>query len=181
MKICVFCASARELASPYVCAAEELGTAIGSRGHELVFGGYETGLMGSVARAAKVAGARVTGVLPCRAGELPGRPVFACDELVEADDLNDRKVRMERTSDAFAVLPGSYGTLDEFYTVLAGQKLMGGRKPIALLDVDGFFAPLAELDRRMVADGMLRPEVAQLYRTFSEVGGLMTYLESLAR
>lgn len=180
MKVCVFCASASELAHCYVQAAEDLGEAIGSRGHELVFGGYETGLMGSVARSAKAAGARVTGVLPCRAGELPGRPVFACDELVEAADLNDRKVRMEHASDAFAVLPGSYGTLDELYTVLAGQKLTGGRKPVALLDVNGFFEPLAELDRRMVADGMLRPEVTRLYRTFSEVGGLMTYLESLA-
>lgn len=181
MDICVFCASARRLAKPYERAAEELGRAIGERGHGLVFGGYETGLMGTVARAAKAAGAHVVGVLPCKDGELPGRPAFACDELVEAQGLSDRKARMEDRADAFVALPGSYGTLDELYTVLSGQKLVGGSKPVALLDVAGFFAPLDELDRRMVRDGFMHAGMAGLRRTFDRVGELMEYLETHGR
>jgi len=180
MRICVFCASAEGLAEKYVEAARAVGCQIGERGHELVFGGYETGTMGVVARSAKAAGARVTGVLPCKSGELPGRPEFACDALVEAADLNDRKVQMMCLADAFVVLPGSYGTLDEFYTVISNQKLFGkdgARKPVAVLDVDGFYAPLAQLDRRMIADGFMHPGVASLYRVFSQVDGLMDYLE----
>ena len=180
MKICVFCASASGLAEKYVEAARETGRQIGERGHELVFGGYETGTMGTVAQSAKAAGARVTGVLPCKSGELPGRPEFACDDLVEAADLNDRKVKMMQLADAFVVLPGSYGTLDEFYTVISNQKLFGrdgARKPIAVLNLDGFYAPLAELDRRMIADGFMHPGVATLYQSFEQVDALMNYIE----
>lgn len=82
MNVCVFCSSAHGLAAPYRTAAEWLGELIGRRGHTLVFGGYDDGLMGTVAHAARDAGARVVGVLPCRDGELPGREAFPCDELV---------------------------------------------------------------------------------------------------
>ena len=91
--------------------------------------------------------------------------------------MADRKAVMAQRSDAFVALPGSYGTLDEFYTVLSEEKLMGGEaRPIALYNVDGFYDPLAELDRRMVADGLLAPEKATLYRMFDELVPLMDYV-----
>ncbi len=177
MNICVFCASARDLPQSYKDAARDLGRAIGENGHNLVFGGFDTGLMGLVAEAAKEAGAQVIGVLPCEAGGLGGRPVFACDELLETCAMADRKAAMAQRSDAFVALPGSYGTLDEFYTVLSEEKLMGGEaRPIALYNVDGFYDPLTELDRRMVADGLLAPEKATLYRMFDELAPLMDYV-----
>ncbi len=216
MNICVFCSSAEGLSSDYVKAAAEVGTAIGSRGHALVFGGYEMGLMGTVARSARDAGARVIGVLPCRNGELD-RGVFGCDEIYEADGLSGRKEEMMRRSDAFVVLPGAFGTLDELYCVLSAEKLFGlgkpgiadpgepaeaadpgdpaeaadpgdpadraevparcGIKPVALIDVDGFYAPVVELGRRMVADGFAKPEHLALYRSFDDVLAAMAYLE----
>ena len=129
MRICVFCSSAEGLPDAYVDAAIHLGTLIGAHGHELVFGGYDDGLMGAVAFGAKRAGARVTGVLPAREGDLPGRVSFPCDELVEARGLSQRKVEMMRLADAFVALPGSYGTLDELYEVLAAEKLAGAGRP----------------------------------------------------
>ena len=198
MNICVFCSSAEGLSSDYVKAAAEVGTAIGSRGHALVFGGYEMGLMGTVARSARDAGARVIGVLPCRNGELD-RGVFGCDEIYEADGLSGRKEEMMRRSDAFVVLPGAFGTLDELYCVLSAEKLFGlgkpgiadpgepadraevparcGIKPVALIDVGGFYAPVVELGRRMVADGFAKPEHLALYRSFDDVLAAMAYLE----
>lgn len=183
MNVCVFCSSAHGLAAPYRTAAERLGELIGRRGHTLVFGGYDDGLMGTAAHAARDAGARVVGVLPCRDGELPGREAFPCDELVEATGLADRKARMERLSDAFVALPGSYGTLDELYDVLAAEKLGGGDaanpRPVALLDVDGFFAPLVELHRRMVADGFMGAGTARLCPAFDDAEALMVHLEDV--
>lgn len=176
MRVCVFCASAEGLPEPYVRAAEDLGRGLGERGWGLVFGGFETGLMGTVARAARQAGASVVGVLPCKADEMPSRPVFACDELVEATGMADRKSQMNSRADAFVVLPGSFGTLDEFYTVLSEQKLMGGRKPIVLLNVDGFYDPLAQLDARMLADGMMSPACAELYATCATVEDALAYI-----
>lgn len=177
MNVCVFCASARDVPQSYQDAARGLGQAIGEGGHALVFGGFDTGLMGIVARAAKESGGRVVGVLPCEAGGLGGRPIFACDELVETRSMAERKAAMASRSDAFVVLPGSYGTLDEFYTVISEEKLMGGEtRPIALFNVDGFYDPLLELDRRMISDGLLAPEKAMLYRAFCELGPLMGYV-----
>ncbi len=177
MNICVFCASARNLPQAYERAACDLGHAIGEGGHTLVFGGFDTGLMGMVAGAARESGARVIGVLPCTAGGLGGRPVFACDELVETCSMAERKAAMAQRSDAFVALPGSYGTLDELYTVLSEEKLMGGEaRPIALFNVEGFYDPLAQLDRRMIEDGLLAPEKATLYRAFEALGPLMDYV-----
>ena len=184
MNVCVFCSSASGLAAPYCTAARTLGEAIGTRGHALVFGGYDDGLMGEVAHAAQDAGARVVGVLPAADGELPGRVAFACDELVETDGLSPRKAAMERIADAFVALPGSFGPLDELYDVLAAGKLSGAgesARPVALLDVDGFYEPLAALHRRMVADGFMPAAMLDSCRTFAEVEGLMEYLESAAR
>ena len=183
MNVCVFCSSAHGLADPYRAAAASLGTVLGVRGHTLVFGGYDDGLMGEVARAAKDAGARVVGVLPAHDGELAGRAAFPCDVLVEADGLADRKARMERAADAFVALPGSYGTLDELYNVLAEGKLAGGRgvRPVALFDVDGFFAPLVALHRRMVADGFMDEGAARQCAVFDGAAGLVAYLEDAVR
>ena len=215
MNICVFCSSAEGLSPKYVKAAAEVGTAIGTHGHALVFGGYEMGLMGTVARSARDAGARIIGVLPCKNGELD-RGVFGCDEIFEADGLSGRKEEMMRRSDAFVVLPGAFGTLDELYCVLSAEKLFGlgkpgkpsaadpadsekpvepdcaaaeaanpagvparcGIKPIALIDVDGFYAPVVELGRRMVVDGFAKPEHLTLYQTFDDVLAAMAYLEA---
>lgn len=181
MNICVFCASAPGTSPAFVQAASDLGHAIGERGHTLVFGGFDTGLMGVVAKAARSAGAPVVGVLPCKAGGLSGRPVFDCDELVETGGLAERKSVMATMSDAFVALPGSYGTLDELYTVLSEEKLMGGEhpRPVALFNVDGFYDPLVELDRCMVANGLLTPKNAELCRAFSEVTPLMAYCEEV--
>ena len=176
MKVAVFCASAEGTPEPYVRAAQDLGRGLGERGWGLVFGGFETGLMGTVARSAREAGASVAGVLPCRAAEMPGRPVFACDELIEAHGMADRKAQMNSRSDGFVALPGSFGTLDEFYTVLSEQKLMGGCKPIVLLNVDGFYDPLAQLDARMLEDGLMRSDCAELYKTCTTVEEALDYI-----
>ena len=180
MRICVFCSSAEGLAAPYVQAAENLGRVIARHGHELVFGGFETGLMGSVARAVSQEGGRVTGVLPCSAGELHGRPVFDANEVIETQDMCQRKLEMERLAQAFVTLPGSFGTLDELYDILGADKLMGAPRPVALLNVNGFFDPLLQLHERMADEGMITRRLLGRCPAFQDVDELMAWLENHA-
>lgn len=178
MNICVFCGSNPSIGEPYITAAQEVGTAIGRRGHALVFGGFEQGLMGAVARAAHAAGARVVGVVPA---SIQRSCVFACDELVRVDDLAERKAVMINRSDAFISLAGSYGTLDEAYEVLALQKIApeDGRKKSAFLNTEGFYDGLSALHDRMYAEGFMSAADREAAFFSANVAAVFDYLEAL--
>ncbi|ACV21299.1 LOG family protein yvdD [Slackia heliotrinireducens] len=156
MNICVFCGSNPAIGEPYVTAAREVGQAIGQGGHTLVFGGFEMGLMGEVARAAKAAGARVIGVVPKTLVGAPHRVIFDADELIQTVDLAQRKRVMEDAADGFISLAGAYGTLDELYEVLAMRKAaQGSPAPVALVNTDGFYDPLAAMHAVMLERGFM--------------------------
>lgn len=157
MKICVYCGSSPAVVPAYFEAARNLGQAIGRAGHALVFGGFDQGLMGAVAHATREAGGQVFGVVPASVDyfKMRSAQVFPCDEEIEVADLAARKAMMEDLSDAFVALPGSFGTLDEYYNVLAQGKISMTGKPIVLLNVNGFYDSLALLHRRMVDEGFM--------------------------
>ena len=121
MKICVFCSSSDNLDAKYVDAAKALGETIAARGHELVFGGYDKGLMGDVANAAVAAGGRVFGVTTTGL-TAKGRAIVEGIENVEEPDLSTRIKHMESMSDAFVTLPGGLGTFEEFFSVMSQIK-----------------------------------------------------------
>lgn len=159
--ICVFCGSSMGGDPQYAAAARTLGRLVGERGFSLVFGGGAPGLMGQTARAARDNGAAVTGVLPdfLRWVELP--PEWD-EDLVITADLQLRKTRMLALADAFVVLPGGAGTMDEFFEVLTSAQLRVLAKPIVVVNVNGFFAPLDALLRHLVAEGFARPGMLDL-------------------
>ena len=144
MKICVFCSSSDNLDAKYVDAAKALGETIAARGHELVFGGYDKGLMGDVANAAVAAGGRVFGVTTTGL-TAKGRAIVEGIENVEEPDLSTRIKHMVRMSDAFVTLPGGLGTFEEFFSVMSQIKAGELKATCALLDVDGYFKPLVEM------------------------------------
>jgi len=117
MNICVYCASSDAVAPAYFRAAETLGQMIAQRGDTLVYGGAGIGLMGALARAVKAGGGHVIGVMP---QVLAAESItFALlDELVITDNMRERKARMEALADAFLVLPGGFGTLEELAEIL---------------------------------------------------------------
>ena len=121
MKICVFCSSSDNLDAKYVDAAKALGETIAARGHELVFGGYDKGLMGDVANAAVAAGGRVFGVTTTGL-TAKGRAIVEGIENVEEPDLSTRIKHMVSMSDAFVTLPGGLGTFEEFFSVMSQIK-----------------------------------------------------------
>ena len=138
LSICVFCGSAESPPEVFVDTARQLGEEIGRRGRRLIYGGTPIGLMGVVARAVRANGGPVVGVVP--------RGLFddliidgSAGELVVAHTLAERKAEMVARADAFVVLPGGYGTLEELVEVLTLRQLGLHTRPVVLINVDDFW------------------------------------------
>jgi uncharacterized protein (TIGR00730 family) len=141
----------------YLELATQVGDEIARRGHSLVSGGGSVSCMGAVARAARAGGARTVGVIP---DALRMREVadLDADELVVTPDMRSRKAEMDRRADAFLVLPGGMGTLEELLEIWTARSLGMHNKPVVILDPDGLFDPLRELMTRFVDNGFAHQE-----------------------
>jgi uncharacterized protein (TIGR00730 family) len=161
-RLCVFCGSSNPVDPRYGEAAARLGTLLGEAGIELVYGGGRVGLMGLLADAALAAGARVVGVIPAA---LHDREIAhpGLHRLDVVRDMHDRKRQMFDLSDAVAVLPGGLGTLDEAFEAITLKQLGFLTKPIAILNLEGFWAPLLALIDRVVAEGFVYADARALY------------------
>lgn len=153
-RIAVYTGSAPGTVPAYRDAAAEMGTRLGREGLGLVYGGGHVGLMGVVSDAALDAGAEVFGVIPQALVDAElAHPRLREIEVVP--DMHTRKMRMSELADAFVAMPGGPGTLEEFFEVWTWLQLGFHRKPVALLDVDGFWRPLTDMLDRMVASGFM--------------------------
>lgn len=162
LSICVFCGSSPGNDPEYAEAARELGRLIGEKGHRLIFGGGFVGLMGEVARAASQSGASIVGILPDALRHVEP-PREALEELIRTVDLQDRKRRMMELADAFVILPGGMGTLDEYFEVATTAQLSLHCKPIVVIDVNGYFKPLEDLMRHIVSHGFAGDRTLSLH------------------
>lgn len=178
-RICVFCSSSDNLDPAYRAAAEELGRAIAERGAELVWGGARLGLMGILAQAAQRHGGRVTGVIPTVLVQA-GIAYASADELIETAGLRERKAEMERRADAFVVLPGGFGTLEETLEIITLRQLGQTHQPLVILNVAGYYDGLAAFFERMYADGLAREDNRTLYAIVETVDDAMAYLDAYA-
>src|SRR5579883_1790839 len=155
--VCVFCGSSSGVRAECAAAARSLGAELARRGIRLVYGGASVGLMGELADAALAAGGRVVGVLP-RHLEAKELAHGGLSELHVVESMHERKARMSDLADAFVVLPGGYGTLDETFEALTWSQLGLQDKPVAFLDVAGYFRPLAGFLDHCHREGFLRAE-----------------------
>jgi uncharacterized protein (TIGR00730 family) len=173
--VCVYCGSSGAVEVRYREAASELGARLAAAEVEIVFGGGRVGLMGLLADAALAANGRVTGIIPShlRSAELAHPGV---SELVVVGSMHERKRLMAERADAFAVLPGGIGTLDEMFEILSWKQLGLHDKPILLVDVGGYWAPLLALLEHIVDKGFARPQTRGLLRVVPSVPALMAAL-----
>jgi uncharacterized protein (TIGR00730 family) len=179
-RLCVYCGSSGAVEPQFREAASELGAQLGAAGIELIYGGGRVGLMGLLADAALTAGGKVTGIIPERLlqAEVAHRGVT---ELIAVDSMHDRKRVMAEKADAFAVLPGGIGTLDELFETLSWKQLELHDKPILLVDIAGYWAPLRELLDHLVVSGFAREQTRGLLQVVPSVLALMAALsEELA-
>ncbi|MDR3653280.1 MAG: TIGR00730 family Rossman fold protein [Paludibacter sp.] len=138
MNIAVFCSSSNHIADHYKQAAFELGELIAEGGNTLIFGGATGGLMDSISKGAHCKNGKIIGVI-AQAIINMNRQSHLCTELIEVENLSDRKVQMKALADVFVVLPGSYGTLDEMLDIIASGIVGEHKKPLILLNFDGFY------------------------------------------
>lgn len=158
-RICVFCGSKPGLRPEYLAAAQGLGQLLAERGLELVYGGGNIGLMGAIADACLAAGGPVTGVIPRSlvGREVSGRAVehIGLTRLEVVDSMHTRKARMAELADGFIALPGGYGTFEELFEILTWAQLGFHGKPVGLLNVAGYYAPLLALRERAAGEGFI--------------------------
>ena len=155
--LCVFCGSSTGASPAYRIAAERLGAEIARRHIRLVYGGGRVGLMGVVADAALAAGGEVLGIIP---QALQDREIghSGLTELQITSSMHERKAAMEDASDGFIALPGGFGTFDELCEIVTWAQLGIHRKPIGILDVNGFYTRLGAFLDSVMEEGFIRAE-----------------------
>ena len=173
--ICVYCGSRAGTVPTFAEAARRIGSEIGRRGWQLVYGGGRAGLMGVVADAALSAGARVVGVIPqtLMQREL-GHPGLA--ELHVVETMHQRKMLMAERSDSFLALPGGIGTFEELFEVWTWRQLGYHDKPLGLLNVDRYYDPLTTMMQQAEDFGFVTPAQRQLLHVADDPQALLDTL-----
>jgi uncharacterized protein (TIGR00730 family) len=156
-RVCVFSGSSFGAREVYADAARALGAALVVRGIGLVYGGGSVGLMGVVADAVLAAGGEVIGVIP-RALATKEIAHQGLADLRIVPSMRERKALMAELADGFVALPGGFGTFDELFEAITWAQLGLHEKPIAVLDVAGYFAPFLMLLDRATEERFVRPE-----------------------
>lgn len=156
-RVAVYCASAEGTDPAYCAEAAALGRALAAAGLGMVYGGANIGLMGAVADAALAGGAEVIGVLP---EFLSGREIAhtGLTRLETVATMHQRKARMVALADAFLILPGGYGTLDELFEILTWSQLKMHAKPCVLINTLGYWDKMLDFLDGAVEAGFLRPD-----------------------
>ena len=154
--ICVYCGSSGQVADFYKSAATRLGEILGRNGRTLVYGGGNVGLMGLVANATLQSGGQAIGIIP---GHIESREISNTNltELHVVGSMHERKQMMVDRADAFVILPGGLGTLDEFFEIMTWRQLGLHDKPIVVVNVGEYWTALIHLIDVMVKEGFVRP------------------------
>jgi uncharacterized protein (TIGR00730 family) len=179
-RVCVFCGASSGQRAVYADAARAFGAAAAARGVAVVYGGGKVGLMGALAEGALEAGGEVIGVIP---QELVDREL-AHEQLTAlhiVGSLHERKALMAQRADAFAALPGGFGTLDELMEQLTWSQLGLHAKPVGLLDVAEYWRPLIALARHATEEGFVREADLASIAVAESPEALLDRLEALRR
>lgn len=173
--LCVYCGSSEGAEHLYGDAARELGSTLAAGAIELVYGGGRRGLMGILADAVLAGGGRVVGIIPAllRDAEAAHR---GATELVVVETMHERKRLMAERADAFAVLPGGIGTLDELFEIISWRQLRLHDKSVLVVDIGGYWRPLRGLLDAITAGGFAAPVVPRLMDFVPDVAALMSAL-----
>ncbi|MDR2839882.1 MAG: TIGR00730 family Rossman fold protein [Paludibacter sp.] len=148
MNICVFCSASNNIDDKYKHSARQLGEWLGKNGHTLVFGGSTGGLMTEVSQGAAAQNGKIIGVIPQTIIAMNRQSPF-CTTIYKVKTMSERKKKMKELSDIFVVLPGSYGTLDEMFDVVAAATVGEHRKALIIVNEFNFYDLLVQLTENM--------------------------------
>lgn len=176
-RITVFCGSSSGTEEIYTSQAILLGKTLAQRNIELVYGGANVGLMGAVADSVLNNGGKAIGVLPSflRSKEIAHKQIT---ELILVETMHERKTKMNDLCDGVIALPGGFGTLDELFEMLTWGQLGLHKKPIAILNVDGFYDALIVFTQTMVDKGLLKEANQQMLLVSDSIDDLLDKMEN---
>lgn len=178
--VCVFCGSSPGARPTYVESARALGRALAASGVDLVFGAGGVGVMGAVSQACLEAGGRVTGIIPEHLTRVEA-PLSGLTECIVVPDMHTRKRKMFERSDAFVVLPGGFGTMDETFEILTWRQLGLHDKPVIIADIEGYWRPFLDFADSMLKEGFIRPTNLALFRVVDRVEDILPVAREEAR
>lgn len=175
--IVVFCGSSEGTKPSYTQQGYVLGQTLAEQKITLVYGGAKIGVMGEIARGALDAKGKVIGVIP---EFLKIREVFhtALSELIVTQDMHERKLKMHELSDGIIMLPGGYGTLEEFFEMLTWGQLGLHQYPIGVLNTDGFYDELLKMLFKMVDQGFVKKENYDMILVDETIDGLLEKMKN---
>lgn len=153
--VCVYCGSSDFVADSFKEAARRTGALLAANGYDIVYGGGRVGLMGIVADAGLKGGAKVVGIIPDHIKRYEVDHT-GLTELIVVESMHIRKQMMVERSDAFIILPGGIGTLDEMFEIITWRQLRLHGKPVVIINTDGFWNPLVALMEHMTETGFMR-------------------------
>lgn len=174
--VCVFCAANQQIDPVHIQHAFDLGAAIGQKGWQLVSGGGSVASMGAVTKGARSVGGETIGVVP---EVLMEREVADLEstELIVVPDMRTRKAKMEELADAFIVLPGGIGTLEEFFEIWVAKSLDMHVKPVVVLDPDGMYEPMRQWLTEITAAGFITYDAANCVTWATEISKALELIE----
>jgi len=176
--LCVYCGSSGRGRDSHHEAARRLGRLMAEAGVRLVYGGGRIGMMGLIADAVLEAGGEVVGIIPRFLDQVEvGHS--GVTRMIVTDNMHERKERMAELADAFVILPGGLGTLDETFEILTWKQLQLHDKPVVIADIDGYWQPLVDLVDRMIEENYARPEHRALFRVVGSVDEVLPALEEM--
>lgn len=178
--VTVYCSSSKSVPAVYFHAAAELGRAVAGQRWALVYGGNAVGCMGALADAARAAGGHVVGVTPQLLVD-HGIADRLCHDLIVTATMRERKALLEQRGDAFVALPGGLGTLEEVFEILVGRTLGYHAKPIVLLNVAGYYAPLLAMLEHGIEHRFIRPVAREAYLVADTVDEAIRILRERGR
>ncbi|OFY92449.1 MAG: Rossman fold protein, TIGR00730 family [Bacteroidetes bacterium RIFCSPLOWO2_12_FULL_31_6] len=176
-RITVFCGSSSGTNEIYTAQATLLGKTLAKQNIELVYGGAKVGLMGAVADGALNEGGKVIGVLP---NFLKQKEIVhqGLTKLILVETMHERKAIMNDLSDGVIALPGGFGTIEEFFEMLTWAQLGLHEKPIAILNIDGFYDSLLSLIQTMVDKGFLKESNQKMLLTSDNIDNLLNQMDN---
>ena len=179
MRICVYGAASPTIDPEYIRQTEIMGAEMAKRGHNLVFGGGANGLMGAAARGVHSQGGHIIGVIPKFFDTEKIEAVYTvCDEIHMPETMRERKQMMEDYADAFIMVPGGIGTFEEFFEILTLKHLCRHNKPIAVYNIDNYYAELLHMVQVAMDKNFIRETVDELFHVSETLEDLFAYLET---
>jgi uncharacterized protein (TIGR00730 family) len=170
--ICVFCGASNNVPQNFLNVGTRFGEILAKHGVSLVYGGGDCGMMGAVANATMKNGGTATGVFPISLRDLENEHK-SLSEIIIVNTMHERKQLMFERADAFVVLPGGFGTMDEMFEIITWKQLQIHHKPVVIFNYEEYWSPLITLMNNIIDNGFAKPETAGFYHVVDRVEAIL--------